>query len=346
MKKAKMLCALALVAGAVGALASCDNGNSTGKDLKIGVGMISAAPEVPYSSTDGSYELELNFATAAWDSEGKVAASLVDVYQVQLGEGVLNKTGKDTYYFGTTDETKTKRDRHDDYGMANIASKGEWYTQAANLEKWSVGKKSSEMESATMSTDVTISTDDLVNAVKESDTHKKDKAVTVDGELTLALGHYISYEYADDTEETKDHIMTQVNIVALGVLLKADGTIAQAYLDEIQIPLTYTAPASAGEKGTWALTTAGKGQVGHDDGQAVSSKKEMGDDYNMVKYSGEDCKQGEWYVQAAKFEDYLVGKKVSDIKADAPTEKHDNTGTYISALNKAVDSALYNTKKF
>ena len=328
MKKVKTLCALALVAGAVGALASCDNG---AKNLKVGVGMISAAPAISY----GSYQLELNFAVAAWDNENKVAQTLVDVYQIPLGAGDLDK--QDTTYFFANGEAKTKRDRHDDYAMKDKATKGEWYEQAENLENWAKGKSVSELApdadtGAVAAANVSIQTGTLLDAIKESNAHKKENAVNASGELTLALGHNVSYAYTGE-------VLSQINIVALGVLLDGNNTIQQAYLDEIQIPVSYT-------NSEWKLGTAN--QVGHDSGQAVSSKKEMGSDYGMSDPT--KAPQGDWYVQAAKFEDYLVGKKANEVAADsdgklAAANVSISTGTYFSALKNAIDGSLYNSKK-
>lgn len=358
MKKAKMLCALALVAGSISALAACDSNNSQGTKLKLGVGMISAAPEVSY----GSYQLELNFAAAVWDADNKVVASLVDVYQVQLGEGGLDKSeGKASYYFGNTDETKTKRDRHDDYNMAPVAQKGEWYVQAENLENWTKGKEVSQLntdnnpkDGPVASANVSINTGDLLGAVKESSSgYHVSEAKELSGELTLALGHNMTYELDKDTKQ-----LTQINASILAVVLNKDNVIQQAFLDEIQIPVVYTAPSAdtpskaaddqenQAKKGTWALGSAK--QVGHDQGQPVSSKKEMHADYGMSDKTL--APQGDWYEQAAKFENYLVGKKPSDVRADndgklAAANVSISTGTYFAALNNAVNTSLYNSKK-
>ena len=72
----------------------------------------------------------------------------------------------------------------------------------------------------------------------------------------------------------------------------------------------------------------------------------MGGDYGMAS-----APQGDWYVQAKKFEDYLVGKKPSEVHADddsklAAADVSIDTHTYFSALEKAFDSTLYNSKKF
>ena len=381
MKKAKMLCAFALVAGSLAALASC---NTQSRKLKLGIGMISAAPAESY----GSWQLEINFAATAWDENNKVVASLLDVYQVQLGDGDLN-TSDSTYYFANSDETKTKRDRHDDYGMVNPpesnAAQGEWYVQAEKLENWTKGKTVSQLNpeegGAVGSANVSIQTGTLLDAVKESATgfHVSEVAEIEGENLTLALGHSMNYD------RSEEGVLTQVNASVLALVLDSDKVIRQAFLDEIQIPLTYT-PASTEEpdeggdtpQGTadgtseqpgteenggnsegeeeeggtttpasWTIT-AGKNQVGHDAGQAVSSKKEMHNDYGMTP-DLEYVTQGNWYEQAKKFEDYLVGKKASDVSADSDgkLEAADvsiSTGTYFAALTNAVNTSLYNSK--
>ena len=146
--KNKLIGALAIV-GVVGTLVACGGGENPStnpvseeestRNLTIGVGTTVAAPAYDHY---GRLLVEVNFATALYEGD-KVAASLVDVYQIQL----------DSEKAALKNETVvTKRDLHDDYAMkgtsaniGNIEGGAEWFEQAAAFENYLVGKKVSEI---------------------------------------------------------------------------------------------------------------------------------------------------------------------------------------------------------
>ena len=79
---------------------------------------------------------------------------------------------------------------------------------------------------------------------------------------------------------------------------------------------------------------------------ALTSKYELGDNYNMVTYGGA---QSEWYKQAEAFEAYVVGKTLAEVKATAleagkPTDADLAAGCtiavtdFITAIANAVES--------
>lgn len=85
----------------------------------------------------------------------------------------------------------------------------------------------------------------------------------------------------------------QVDATVAAVVLDKDGKIAAAKLDVAQNKMDVT-----------------DGQV--DTAAAFKSKVELGDDYNMVKFS--DATH-EWYEQAAAFEAYVIGKTAAEVEA-------------------------------
>ena len=140
--KNKLIGALAIV-GVVGTLVACGGGENPStnpvseeqstRNLTIGVGTTVAAPAYDHY---GRLLVEVNFATALYEGD-KVAASLVDVYQIQL----------DSEKAALKNETVvTKRDLHDDYAMKPASPIGkEWFEQAAAFEDYLVGKTVSEI---------------------------------------------------------------------------------------------------------------------------------------------------------------------------------------------------------
>ena len=88
----------------------------------------------------------------------------------------------------------------------------------------------------------------------------------------------------------------------------------------------------------------GKGTAGEVADPAVLTKAQLGEKYGLKAYSPIGK---EWFEQAAAFEDYLVGKKVSEINLEDSSLLAGCTmyaGAYEAACDNAVDSTLYNSK--
>ena len=57
-----------------------------------------------------------------------------------------------------------------------------------------------------------------------------------------------------------------------------------------------------------------------DTAKTFLTKRELGEDYNMVKYSDATL---EWYQQAENFEAYCVGKTADEVRAIETTQNDD-----------------------
>lgn len=337
--KNKLIGALAIV-GVVGTLVACGGGENPStnpvseeqstRNLTIGVGTTVAAPAYDHYNR---LLVEVNFATALYEGD-KVAASLVDVYQIQL----------DSEKAALKNETVvTKRDLHDNYAMKPASPIGkEWWEQAAALETYTEGKSTFDETSTDLTAGCTMAAGDLLGAVAEAKTNTKGNVAVAKGNYTIALGHKFSVE-KDETSGA----LTQINIAFAGLLLDGDAKVVTAYIDEVQIPLTFNAEAAEGECEYTITPTNAYGspttQYNYK-GQTIASKKELGNDYAMKP----DSPIGkEWFEQAAAFEDYLVGKKVSEINLEDSSLLAGCTmyaGAYEAACDNAVDSTLYNSK--
>ena len=78
----------------------------------------------------------------------------------------------------------------------------------------------------------------------------------------------------------------------------------------------------------------------------VTTKKTLGDDYNMKKFNS--AAAGEWYEQVAKLEAAIVEKQGLDgivLDTDGYTDAVSGCTIKIDALYKAVQAALDNAKK-
>ncbi len=151
------------------------------------------------------------------------------------------------------------------------------------------------------------------------------------GEQALKIGvgvHVVVSEVKNAEEDVNGSATIDQTVAA--VLLDESGKIVSATIDVLSAKAEFTA-----------------------DGKFVSAadfvtKREAGDDYNMVEYGGA---KSEWYVQADAFCKLLVGKTADEAKAlvatDAKgTEEVINAGCtiYVSDFAQAVDKAIANAK--
>lgn len=165
--------------------------------------------------------------------------------------------------------------------------------------------------------------------------------------VTYKQGLGTSIDFATD----KNGVITQANVYVASVIFDSTNTIVSAYIDELQIPLTYT--AASGDTAAKLEFTAGKPQIKSShkpEGQAVASKKELLEDYGMA----ESATKGEWYVQAAAIENVAIGLTVDQFKAQVGTNGKPADGSDLSAdasitvstTAKTIESALAHAKEY
>ena len=125
-------------------------------------------------------------------------------------------------------------------------------------------------------------------------------------DMGYTLGMGISLN-ADSSKENN----AQVDATVAAVVLDEEGKIVAAKIDVAQNKMDVT-----------------DGQV--DTEKEFLTKAELGDDYNMVKFSDATM---EWYEQAANFEQYVIGKTAEEVEAIETKED----GEHLIA----VDEELY-----
>lgn len=124
-------------------------------------------------------------------------------------------------------------------------------------------------------------------------------------EYTLGMGVMIN------TDSSKEN-QAQVDATFAGVVLDAEGKIVSCRLDCVQNKMDVTGGAV-------------------DTAATFKTKMELGDDYNMVKFSDATI---EWYDQAKNFETYVIGKTAAEVEG---IETRVNDEGY----NVAVDEELF-----
>ncbi len=164
--------------------------------------------------------------------------------------------------------------------------------------------------------------------------------------VTYKQGLGTSIDFATNEKD----VITQANVYVASVIFDSTNTIVSAYIDELQIPLTYT--AASGDTAAKLEFTAGKSQITSShkpEGQAVASKKELLEDYGMSTAA-----KGDWYVQAAAIEKVAIGLTVDQFKAQVGTNGKPADGSDLSAdasitvstTAKTIESALAHAKEY
>ena len=314
---------------------------------KTGLGMVTSMKQSKDAEDEdpAKTQADVTVCEATFDQDGKIVAISFDVVQAKAtvdADGVVT----------VPESFKTKLELGDDYNMkkfANPAAVGEWYEQAAALEAYCIGKTAAEVagmplgENAHGYTDApaveelkstcTISVTSFLEALTKAYANAKDENSTY---AKAGLGMVTSMKQSKDAED-EDPAKTQADVTAVALALDAEGKIVAISIDVVQ-----------------AKATVAEGVVTIP--ESVKTKRELGDDYNMKKFAN-PAAVGEWYEQAAAFENYCIGKTPAEVLAmELGPNAHDYTDTpaveelkstctiSVTAFLQAIEKAAANAK--
>ena len=147
----------------------------------------------------------------------------------------------------------------------------------------------------------TIMINEFVLAIEKACNNAVDSAATAD--TKLKLGMYTEQTCTDATEDKAGQNKVETTVFAAAV--DADGKVVVASSDCAQIVFGFDIAGAS----TYDLT------------KAVATKKEQGDNYNMVAWGGA---AKEWYAQAAAFDAACVGKTASEIAGLMGSDNYGN----------------------
>lgn len=268
---------------------------------KLGMGIVVSTK----SSKDAQAQVDATVAVVVTDSEGKIVKCELDVAQTKLStEGGLVPED-----FSAVD-VRSKQEKKEDYGMKSVSAIGaEWYEQADAFAGAVVGMTADDVAAleqvesnghnvladetlhASCSMDVTAFKAALVKACND------EYAKEFTGEnWTLGLG--VNTDVSESTSATADaNASAKIYTNFAAVVVAEDGTILADLLDVIQPKVEFDAA------GTLVTVSA-------DYDATFRTKKELKEDYNMVKYGGAVA---EWYEQANTFETYVVGMNADQV---------------------------------
>lgn len=301
--------------------------------LKTGFSVTASLGHESHGTDDDKIEIDTVAAAVLVDADGKVVACQIDEAQTQPDLKVND---------GFVDDAalRTKKEKKEDYGMVAYGPedsiKKEWYEQIAAFEEWTIGKTADEISGALgeegtvadLAASCTIYSGKFVQVVTEAIANATEAGAKTGDTLKLVLETGKYYE-----SKAGELVQYDTNIAA--VTTDAEGKITSCILD----------------------ATQGKCYV--KDGKFVSqdsdaypegefkSKKQLGDDYNMVAYGPADSIKKEWYEQAAAYEAWAIGKtadeikdgmgedgKVADLAASCTIDVHGFTSTVAAAATK------------
>lgn len=280
-------------------------------EYKLGMGV-----SVSLDSSDTNLaQVDATVATVVTDSEGKIVLCRIDCAQNKM-----DVTGGQVDAAATF---TTKRDLKYDYNMVKYSNATlEWFEQVENLEKWVVGKTAEDIknietkineEGYSVAVDeelyasCSISLEAFQDAIVKACNDEKGSTFTTADAFTLgvsAISNAAESVSAADSDDGNAMVKmyTEFGAAAIG----SDGKILAALTDAIQPKITVSAD----------------GEILNKD--FTATKRELGDDYNMVKYGNAIA---EWDAQAKAFADYTVGMTADEVSAMETTEHngHDVT---------------------
>jgi len=254
------------------------------------------------SSKTGNAQVDATFAAVVLDEAGKILCAKLDVAQ--------NKMDVTDGQVDTEKEFKTKLELGDDYNMAKFSDAvAEWYDQAAAFEAYIIGKTADEVagmetvvndEGHEVTTDETlyascsISIGDFKEAIVKACNDDQGIDVILPAGDTFSLGIAAISTSEESTPAGDEDGVVKMYTDYAAVLVDPDGKILAALTDATQPQIKIN---SAGE----IVESTFKG-----------TKRELKEDYNMVKFS--DATR-EWYEQAASFCEFAAGKTVDELRA-------------------------------
>lgn len=281
------------------------------RTVKLGLGSVTSIAKSKDATAETPAEAQADTTVVAvvLDKDGKILDVSIDTAQTKVAFDADMKVTSDKEA-----AIKTKKELGFEYGLSGRSEIGkEWHEQIAALEDWMIGKTVEEVKNMKvkerdashthvpdvpeLTSSVTITVQDYIAALEKAAAN----AVEVKNYKTLGLGIIVSIAKSQDATETTT-AQAQVDTTFAATAFDKDGNVAGAIIDVAQARIPYDA----------------EGKVTADKSAAVLTKKELKEDYFMKERS-EIGK--EWYEQAEAFENWMIGKSVSDIVMLKVTEK-------------------------
>ena len=307
----KKILAMLLLVCMVFAMAAC--GQQAAPAEKPAEAPAEAPAEVPAEAPAAEYKLgmgidmkmseekaQIDATTAAvvLDADGKIVAVKIDVAQnkMDVTDGLVD----------TEATFETKKELKEKYGMSGIG-KVEWYLQVAALEEFLIGKSVEEIEGIelvedgehmvfadeTLKASCSISVEEIKNAVVKACKDEQGMSFTADGAFKLGLAIISNAKDSTAATAEEDGTVKMYSEYAAAVVGE-DGKILAAVTDATQPNIKIDAEGAVVET------------------SYRDTKRALKEDYGMSGIG-----KVEWYLQAAEFEKFAVGKTAEEIRGEA-----------------------------
>ena len=271
--------------------------------LKFGLGVYSYIDEIKNAEgdTNGGGEATTTVAAVLLDKESKIVKCEIDT-----AANAINFTSKGEPV--AAEEFKTKYEMGDAYNMKTYGgAKNEWYEQVDAFESVVKGKTIEEVfdlkkddqkgNDDVQTAGCTIAISDFILALEKAITNAAESKATSDDTLKLGIVSAV-----DDSKSASadDKGVNSVATTIVATALDKDNAVKAAAIDSVTASIEFDA----------------KGVSETKYGEAISTKKELGDNYGMAKYGKDlngDGTVKEWYEQADVFAKELIGKKADAI---------------------------------
>ncbi len=292
MKKIISLVLTLLMIFSVLSLAGC----GAEKNLKLGLGITSSLGEVVNATeeTNGKANATTAVAAVLLDKDGKIVKCAIDstdneMYFSAKGEAIA------------LENIKSKMDLGDEYGMVKYnASKKEWYEHVDAFISVIIGKTIDEVKAMQKgdkgneeitSAGCTIKISEFMPALEKACKNAKETDASADDNLKLGVvSTQDDKENATEEKKGVTGLMTTAVAVALDKNNKVTASVNDAVIPKVEFDT--------------------KGVSATEFGKQIATKRELGDDYGMVKYQ---ASKTEWYAQADAFDAQIIGKSASEI---------------------------------
>ncbi len=302
MKKFLSIMLVALIVATCASLTSCGKNAET---LKFGLGVYSTYGTVRDADgeMDGSGQVVTTAVALLLDGNGKIVKCAIDT-----ADNTINFTSSGASV--PASEFKTKGEMGDNYGMVAYGGATlEWYEQAAAFCKVAEGKTIDQVKALlvdgyngndeVIAAGCTIGIADFVYAVEKAAGNAADSSAT--SADTLSVSFVSAQDKAKDASEDGDG-SCEVVMTICAAATNGDGKISAIKTDSVSASFSFSADG--------ASTT--------DTTAALSTKRELGTDYNMAKYGADLNGDGivkEWFEQADAFDAACLGKNADEIAA-------------------------------
>lgn len=267
---------------------------SSAPEYKLGMGVVVSTD----SSADNLAQVDATVAAVVLDAQGKIVACRLDCAQ--------NKMDVTGGAVDTEAAFKSKVELGYDYNMVKFSDATlEWFEQAEGFEAYVIGKTAEEV--AAIETTVneegnnvavdealfaacSISIEDFVGSVVKACNDPWAKTFTAK-DFKLGVAAISTADESTPADEENDAAVKMYTEFAAAAT-DADGVILAAVTDAIQPVINVNLD----------------GQI--TDASFKGTKRELGDDYNMVKFGAAIA---EWDAQADAFASYTIGKTANEV---------------------------------